>query len=82
MQRAGQHLPGPFAADMSNRNRIACIGLRILRLANGRVAGVHGIRLRGDDAYRDGPSMGVVCALHSAFWSCSPCHWLSALSEL
>ena len=34
MQRAGQHLPGPVAADMSNRNRIACIGLRILRLAN------------------------------------------------
>jgi hypothetical protein len=40
MQRAGQALPGPFAPQIC---RIAYIGLRILRVANGRVAGVHGI---------------------------------------
>jgi len=27
--------------------------------------------------YRDGPSIGVVRALYSAFWSCRPlCRWL------
>jgi hypothetical protein len=89
MQRAGQHLPGPFAAGMTNRDRIARMNrtvsaapARILRLAKRPRCGRLRHRPRGYDAYRDGPSIGVVRAMYSAFWRCSPCRWLSALSEL
>ena len=70
MQRAGQHLPGPFAADMSNRDRIACIEMDCLRGARAYSAacerpggGRARHRLCGYDAYREGPSIGVIRAL-------------------
>jgi hypothetical protein len=83
MQRAGQRLPGPLAADRSviilpspsRRHPCAFCGFR-----NGRWRGR--LSPSGYDGYRDGLSIGVVRALYSEFWSCSPCRGLSASSEL
>ena len=56
MQRAGQHLPGPFAADMSNV--IALPALTAYSPGCERPGGGRARhRLRGEDAYRDGPRM-------------------------